>query len=470
MTSENEKVSRRDWLKFVGGTVVGLVVGGVLGYFGGAAKPAEKTVTVEKTKTIVSTVTSVSPTTITTTTAPPPTPTTVRIFRPGTVEKVRKWMEDAVKEFEKKYPNINVEPVYCGWGEYSTKIRSLVASGQAPDVAMIWIGDVYYYADQDALIPLDQYFDVEELKKSYPTLNACFWKGTLYGIPASVGNFVFFYHKKVFEKAGLDPEKPPRTWDEMVDYARQIQENTDSYGIGIPGDAITAKDVFTIHWYTLTKVKPEYDPETKTVYWDSSEGRKVLKFLYDLVNTWKVTQPDPLSYSRFDLRPLFRDGKIAMHFDGPWILPMLKEAFDFSDPEKCPIGITRIPSVDEKSYPYSASQSGCDQWVIFKQTKDLDAALELLKFVTSPEWQYKHDVIYGQIPARVEEYEEQEFKQWYYEPFKEMLKNSGPPQPVMIEMTEYQRLMCEMLQKIYACEMEIEDAIKAYAEKIKKLR
>lgn len=71
--------------------------------------PTTVTLTTVATQVVTSTVLKIIVSTVT----PTPTPTKIklRIFRPGTVEKVRKWMEAMIEAFEKEHPNIEVEPI-----------------------------------------------------------------------------------------------------------------------------------------------------------------------------------------------------------------------------------------------------------------------------------------------------------------------------------------------------------------------
>ena len=48
------------------------------------------------------------------------------------------------------------------------------------------------------------------------------WKGTYYGVPMNFATLLLYYNKTIFTEAGLDPETPPATWDELEQYAEGV--------------------------------------------------------------------------------------------------------------------------------------------------------------------------------------------------------------------------------------------------------
>ena len=69
------------------------------------------------------------------------------------------------------------------------------------------------------------------------------WKGTYYGVPMNFATLLLYYNKTIFTEAGLDPETPPATWDELEQYAEQIVEKTGKYGFDM-----AVKETILIFW------------------------------------------------------------------------------------------------------------------------------------------------------------------------------------------------------------------------------
>jgi multiple sugar transport system substrate-binding protein len=502
--NQPKKMERRRFIYAGLGAII-VIVGGIAAYFATKPpavvektvvqtvsttieKPVEKviTTTVEKPveKTIVTTVAG-TPTTIvktevktetltTTIEKTPTTPTTptkakIRFFRPGTPEKVKSYVEPMIKEFQEKNPNVDVSPIYLGWPEYQTKIETMVVSGQAPDCGMIWIGDVYRYAEYGALIQLDEVIPEERLKNYEESLlDGCRWKGKLYGLPYAVGNFVLVWHKDVFEKAGLDPERPPKTWDEVIEFSKQIKKNAGVPGLGVPGTASSTTTNFYQILYHTWSGKPMYDEKEKKPLFTEKEGLEALQMYYDLAHTHKITVDDPLAHSRFDYRPLLRDARIGMTLDGPWPLPIWKAATDFSSPKTSRIGLTTLPEGPISGY--SSGPVGNDQLVVFTQTKHRDAAIKFILHASSIKWQYQNDIVYGYVPARKDEAQMEEFKKWYWEPFVKGLETVFPVYPKLIQVREFDRIIYEMVQKVLAKKLTPKEALQEAEKKVSKLR
>ena len=59
------------------------------------------------------------------------------------------------------------------------------------------------------------------------------WEGKTYGVPTNNETMAFIWNAAIFEEAGLDPEKPPATWDDLVAYSKQIKDKTGKNGYGL---------------------------------------------------------------------------------------------------------------------------------------------------------------------------------------------------------------------------------------------
>ena len=118
---------------------------------------------------------------------------------------------------------------------------------------------------------------------------------------------VLYYNKEVFEAAGLDPEAPPATWDELLAAAKDIKEKAGVPGIGVP--AITGAEVleeFVGMFINQATDAPILDDKSMPLF-DTDEGLEAVKFVEQLV---PYVQDSPTEYGRGELRPLLRDGGV----------------------------------------------------------------------------------------------------------------------------------------------------------------
>ncbi|MFH8581169.1 extracellular solute-binding protein [Streptomyces zaomyceticus] len=133
-------------------------------------------------------------------------------------------LKKVAADFEKKYPQVDVELVNAGTGDkqYTALQNALAAGSGAPDVAQ-----VEYYALGQFTIGKS----VEELSPYGATKHATsFTSGpwnavsedkAIYALPMDSGPMAFFYNKKVFDKHGI---QAPTTWDEYVEAARALHQ------------------------------------------------------------------------------------------------------------------------------------------------------------------------------------------------------------------------------------------------------
>ncbi|CAL9621189.1 ABC transporter substrate-binding protein [Streptomyces sp. enrichment culture] len=139
------------------------------------------------------------------------------------------YFEDLIADFEKKYPGTNVKWIDQPAEGYADKISADAAGGTLPDVVNVSPDLVAPLAKAGLALDLDK--AAGQYRKEY--LEGA-WAG--HQVPGMTGTYAFpwylntgplFYNKALFEKAGLDPERPPRTYDELFDAALTMARRTD---------------------------------------------------------------------------------------------------------------------------------------------------------------------------------------------------------------------------------------------------
>src|SRR5690606_26512935 len=100
------------------------------------------------------------------------------------------------------------------------------AGGAPPDVVVIDGPDVASWAALGVLRPLDDLLEAHAITADQffgPTWRQCRYAGHTWSLPAAADpNFALVYNKAMFRQAGLDPEKPPRTFDELIHYCDRL--------------------------------------------------------------------------------------------------------------------------------------------------------------------------------------------------------------------------------------------------------
>jgi multiple sugar transport system substrate-binding protein len=105
------------------------------------------------------------------------------------------------------------------------KLAAALASGTAPELYLsTGLGELPV---QGQLVAIDDVFERTRLRRSdfvEGILEQMTYKGKLYGLPFQVSSHYLFWNKELFRKAGLDPEKPPATWEELMRISKRITD------------------------------------------------------------------------------------------------------------------------------------------------------------------------------------------------------------------------------------------------------
>jgi len=145
--------------------------------------------------------------------------------------------ETLIKEWNKDNPSINVKPEYGGslWS-MRDKLLTAIAGGAGPHLAEI---DSYWtpiFAKPGSLVNLEPYiatdksFNKADLARA--SLQSTQYMGSSYSVPFNLSTIVMYYNKGLFKAAGLDPNKAPADWAELVAHAQKL--TVDKNGDGTP--------------------------------------------------------------------------------------------------------------------------------------------------------------------------------------------------------------------------------------------
>lgn len=148
--------------------------------------------------------------------------------------------EKVKRDFESKYPQYEVEYLTAGYNDMLSFVTNRVGGGDKVDIIF---GEVTWAAgltDGGIITSVDQVLPQSFLADFHSTaLNSFEYKGKIVGVPCYYSPTVLFYNKNLFKKAGLDPNKPPKTYDEILRYAEKLSKLTTDkgekvYAFGLP--------------------------------------------------------------------------------------------------------------------------------------------------------------------------------------------------------------------------------------------
>jgi len=233
-------------------------------------------------------------------------------------------IDELIKRFEAANPGIKVKQTHVPYDDFRVKIAAAIPAGQGPDVVQLFYGWLQDYLKAGLLQPLpaSDFSAVEIDREFFPIVQQMKVDGKYYALPTAVRSLALFWNKTLFREAGLDPNRPPATLDELVDYAKKLTKRTPS------GDLL--QEGITIdmggqdhHWLREVLIREfggtPYSADKKTVAYNTDVGVAATQWYVDLFEKQKVGQIGFLT----DGVTAFRSGKAGMTIDGSFRLGAL---------------------------------------------------------------------------------------------------------------------------------------------------
>ncbi|MCI6886167.1 MAG: sugar ABC transporter substrate-binding protein [Lachnospiraceae bacterium] len=220
-------------------------------------------------------------------------------------------------EFKKQNPNITVELVTAPYGEIVNTVVNMAGGGDMVDLMYGELDWIPTMVEAGMAAPVGDVLSEELVADIYPNiLDACKIDGEAYGVPMYVSPFLMYYNKDLFEKAGLDPNTPPTTYDEMLEIAPKLAALTTDDGNKVYAFGLTTASV-PVSGACLTSSIHNFGG---TVL-DADGNLAIDQGFKDAVSMWKTLHDkgyNPENSKLKDLRNLFALGQLAMYYDQSW--------------------------------------------------------------------------------------------------------------------------------------------------------
>ena len=209
---------------------------------------------------------------------------------------------------------ITVEMDIMPWGNMLEKLAPALATDTAPALILLGSDTIPEYAASGGLIDVEDFWDWSGLDRSNYAQNVqdtFVYEGGLYGIPMQYNTMYLYWNKDLFEAAGLDPERPPTTFDELREYGEKMTDAANEvYGFGI---ALGNSNITNFLWSNGGDWLNE--DQTQAVC-NSPEMVEVLTMLQGFANDG-IT---PVGMTGADLDNLLFAGQLGLYINGPWLI------------------------------------------------------------------------------------------------------------------------------------------------------
>lgn len=354
-----------------------------------------------------------------------------------------------IKQWEEKNPGWKVTPEVVGWAQCQDKATTLAAAGTP--VAMAYVGSrtLKEFAQNELIVPVPMTED--EKKTYYPNIvDTVTFDDNQWGVPIAFSTKALYWNKDLFKQAGLDPEKPPKTWAEEIEFAKAIKEKTGIAGYGLPAKTFDNTMHQFMHWV--------YTNNGKVIDGDKVviDSPQVLAALQAYKDITPYSVEGATAYEQNEVRAIFLDGKVGMIQAGSGAATRLKET-------KVNWGVAPLPLGPEAKGEGTLLIT--DSLAIFKGSGVEEKAIEFAKFITSPgpQGEYELQGGAGLTPLRpspmVDEFVK---KDPYWKPFIDGITYGGP-EPLFTDYKGFQNVIIEMVQSVVTGKAEPADALKKAA-------
>ena len=298
---------------------------------------------------------------------------------------------EMARRFEEEYPDIKVRTQAIPWDAAHEKLMTSVAGNIPPDVCQLGTTWMSEFGGMGALEPLESY--VEQSKVASPekfyagSWNTNIVNGNLYGIPWYVDTRVLFYRSDILKEAGW--EHPPETWDELEQCGLDLVRDFDGDGkIDRWGIALPVKDWNTFCIFLWSNGGDILNEDMTLSRVTSDEVKETFDYYHGLFD--KKIAPTATG-ADIDLFYAFRTGYYPMFISGPWMVEMTHKEMPELDGKW---NVAVMPGKKTRT----SFVGGCNL-VVFKQSKNKDAAWKFVEFLSRPEVQVEWYKMTTDLPA-----------------------------------------------------------------------
>lgn len=251
--------------------------------------------------------------------AAPAGPVTLKVANYALLESGYEPFWKQVKvDFEAANPDITIEWVTAPYGEIVNQVVNMAGGGNKVDVIFGEIDWVPGLVDAGLAAPVRDILPQAFVDDFYPDVLKSFEvEGKPYGIPLYVSPYVLYYNKNLFTQAGLDPNKPPKTYDEMLSYAQKLSQLKDANGNKVYAFGQTTASV-PVSGASLTAMVFNFGGKVLDAQGKLAVDNQGFKDAFTMVQRLDQLGYNPQNAKLKDLRNLFALGQLAMYYDQSW--------------------------------------------------------------------------------------------------------------------------------------------------------
>ncbi|HEV7346432.1 MAG TPA: extracellular solute-binding protein [Devosia sp.] len=363
--------------------------------------------------------------------------------------------ERAIADWEAANPEYPVDVQLVGWAQCQDRATQLAIAGDPVGLAYVGSRTLKQYALNDLIVEIPMTEEEQDTYYNYVPETVTF-QGTQWGVPVAFSTKALYWNKDLFEAAGLDPEVPPKTWEEKIAFAKQISENTDAAGYGLVAKTMDNTMHQFLHWvYSNNGLVID---ENDNIVLNSPQVLEALTALRDIT---PFSEEGPTAYEQNEVRAIWLDGGVAM-------MEGMASTGVRGDEAGINWGVAPLPLGPSAEGPGTLLIT--DSLVVFKGTGYEEKAVEFAKFITQPEYQFPYEQENGLTPLRPSpEVDAFIAENPNWSPLIESIEFGGP-EPLFTDYLGFQNVMIEMVQSVVTGQAEPEEALATAAAELEQYK
>lgn len=322
---------------------------------------------------------------------------------------ITKIVDTLAADFEKEHPGIKIKPVYAGsYQDTITKVLTAAKGGDAPHMAVMLSTDMYTLIDEGVVVPFDDLVKTPADRVWMSSFYPGFMKnsqigGKTWGIPFQRSTIVMYWNKELFRQAGLDPNRPPQNWAELVDYGKKLTQRdaagkVSTWGVQVPSSGFP---YWLFQGFTTQNGVELMNAAGTQTYFDKPEVIEALQYWVDLSRKHQIHPPGVVEWGTTPKDFFERKAAIIWTTTGNLTNIRTNAKFDF--------GVAMLPAGKQRGTP-----TGGGNFYVFKKASaaEREAAMKFIQWVTSPRRAAEWAIATGYVAVSPAAWETPEMKKY----------------------------------------------------------
>lgn len=295
------------------------------------------------------------------------------------------YVHTLMRNYEKENPHLKLKWVDLPQSASRQKLMAGIAAGAPPNLVNTSTEFALILAQYGAITELSEQVSTEERERYFPNLwKATEFEGKVYALPWYVTTKVIMYNKDLLKKAGLDPDSPPQTLDDLDRYAAQVSERTEAVGL--------MPDIRIWNDWAMDGT-PIVDTKTLVPLFTDPLSVAVLERYHKLYEQ-KIMPPETLTEGYRGALDRYKAGSLAFLEAGPQFLLRIKadapSVYDVT-------GIAPMPRTKTNTLPAATMN-----FVVPRSAKHREESIKLGLYLTSPQAQLEFCKLVPILPSTIE--------------------------------------------------------------------